>query len=69
MKILYVYLGVFIVVAVVATVIVFLVSYGFNDDYCTLNTFHCRDHQVQMCLKSEQYSRDECIKLVSPVVK
>ncbi len=33
-------------------------------DQCKDNTFECRNHQVELCLKSDQYTRAECIQLV-----
>jgi hypothetical protein len=56
------------IVGVLALALLFIKA--FTDDVrsnpqnCNNNSFECRNIQVQECVKSEQYTRDECIKLV-----
>jgi hypothetical protein len=59
----------FALVIVVIIVILALASIFSSDNPCfkttSQTTYEYRNDQVEQCLKSEQYSRDECIRLVS----
>ena len=63
----------FNVVATIILITVFIVGVivlanaRIHETPCTLNqptTFECRSYQVDQCLKSELYTREECIALV-----
>ena len=58
------YALILILVAVVVLVILAIITNGNNPCAIDKTTYECRNYQVEQCLKSEQYSREECIALV-----
>lgn len=35
-----------------------------NEDNCTNSTYECRSHQVELCIKQEVYTKDQCIVML-----
>lgn len=53
-----------ILVAVVVIVLVLVLSGSNSACFMDKTSFACKNQRVEECLKSEQYTREECIALI-----
>lgn len=59
----------FLVLIITAVILIcglayFIATRVLDPARCTSNTYACRDTQVEQCMRSEKYTRAECITLV-----
>lgn len=57
-------LGALILVIFIYAVLVKAIPIVVDPDQCSSNTYECRKHQVELCLKDEQYTLEQCIQLM-----